>query len=391
MEELDTQEQEYPLSLFNKILHSIFGTALFIAGLVFANYASRGSHPEAAWIVFSYLTVLSIVPFVTLRLKVTITKHSIIHRSLFSTKELPLAAAKGYRLFSKGFAIEPTSPEYPRIVVGNDMDLAHSTELRQWVQTNFKDLDAEDLQTAQQQLLQDEKFGHSANERQALHNRAKTVAVFYNAVSSTGAFMYIFFESEFSSMLLLLLPVTGIFLLYTHKGLISFFSDSSRSINAAVYIGIGISSFCLLFHSFKYYSILQIQQLCIYAFVIAVIIMLLLYKKGINPLAGVLKTQATMMLATALVYGVGCIREINCGFDRSAAKPHNAVIKKRHTTTGKYGKLYYHFKLGSLGPKLSSTKIEVSSETYHQHAAGDTVIIRLKQGWLQMPWYRIDK
>lgn len=387
---LTTEEREYPLSLVTKIVYGLLAAVFFFFAIYLPAAATFPSFTVLS-IVLVPLTGFAILFATSLRRKITITNNSIIYRSMFTTKELPLTEIKGYRSYAKGYLIEPLSPEYPRLSLRDYTDFARSSQLINWVHTNIKDLNAQDLQTARQQLIQDETLGNSKEERERLHKNAIGVAIFYNVIGSIAALMNVFFSSQFSSIVLLLAPLTGIFLLYTYKGLIKFFSNGSRSVYASVYPGIFISGGCLLFHSLKYYKILHVQQLYLPTLIAAFIIMLLIYKKGINTAVGSTKFQVGIMLLAALVYGFGFIREINGGFDRSTALTYPAAIKKHYTTRGKYGKLSYYLVLSPWGPKTSITKTAVSQDFYYLHHNGDSITVELRQGLLHIPWYWVEK
>ncbi|MDB5277957.1 MAG: hypothetical protein JWR61_2912 [Ferruginibacter sp.] len=389
MEDLNEEEEwEYPLSGFTKIFYGILSAAIFVFGLYL------GSAPSPAGVVFSLTIVSAIILLAGLialniiRRKLVIKKDSIAYTGLFSTRELPLQAIRGRRVSPNAIVIESSSTEYPHIYIGKYIDLANSGDIKKWVTTNFKDLNAEDLATARQQMLEDPALGNSPEEREKSYQRAKIFAYGYNTMAIiTGVTALI--SSVFSNIFLLLIPWIGVVVLFSNKGLIKLYGASHRSINPYVMPGIVLSSVCMLLKSAKLYTLLNLAPLWLPAMIAATVLIVPLYLRGRNAAAGSLQGQAIFILVAGLIYGFASIRLINCAFDEKAAKVYQAEVLRHWYTTGR-GRGYF-VKLSPWGPQTESSKVEISREFYHNTFIGDSVLIRLKPGLLQMPWYLVER
>lgn len=383
-----TTPQVYPLSVFNKIFHGFLATGLLLFTVYMFRRAPAKSQ-SAAWIVIPMIAGLSVLILTTLRRKVTINSDSIINTGLLGTKEIPLQAIRGMRLNAKNIILEPSSAGYPRITIGNYDDLARSGQLLQWLQSNVKNLNAEDLETDRQQLLQNDALGDSTESRQLLLKQAKTTALVYNVAGSITALICIFADNRFSNLLLLGLPLAGIVLLFLLKGLIRFYTESSRSVHPAVFLGILFSSGSLLIHTIKQYSLLQVQPIWMPVAGITAIISGVLYIKGRNPTAGNVNGQLVLMLMAAFLLAVGSTRQLNCAYDQAPAKTYRALIQDKYIYKGK--NTSYHLLLGAWGTQDSGTNVVISRRLYRQLAAGDSITVQLKPGLLQVPWYWVEK
>jgi len=383
-----TTPQVYRLSVFNKIFHGLMAAGLLLF-TVYMFWRAPAKNQSGAWVVIPMITGLSVLILANLRRKVTINYDSIINRGLFATKEIPLQAIRGMRLYTKNIILEPGSSVYPRITIGNYDDFARSGQLLQWLQSNLKNLDAEDLETDREQLLLNDALGDSTESRQLLLKQAKTTTLVYNVAGSITALICIFSDNGFSNLLLLLLPLAGIVLLFLFKGLIRFYTESARSVYPAVFFGIMFSSGSLLIHSIKQYSLLWVQPIWMPATIIAAIITLVLYVKGRNPTAGSVNGQLVLMLMAAFLLAVGITRQLNCTYDQAPAKTYRALIQDKYIYKGK--NTSYHLLLGAWGPQDSGTNAVISRHLYRQLAAGDSITVQLKPGLLQVPWYWVEK
>ncbi|WP_290335283.1 hypothetical protein [Ferruginibacter paludis] len=390
MEDLNEEEEwEYPLSGFTKIFYSLTSAAIFLFGLYL------GSTPSPAGIAFS-LTVVSVLMLLAglivlnvARKKLVITKDRILYTSLFSTRELPIQSIRGYRVSSKAIVIEPSSPEYGRIYIGNYTDLANSSDIRKWVMANFKDVNAEDLAIARHQMLEDPTVGNSPEEREKSYQRAKVFAYGYNTIAIITGIVMALISSAFSNICLLLIPWIGVVVMFSNKGLIKLYGASNRSINPYVMPGIVLSSVCMLVKSAKLYTLLNIAPLLIPSMLAATVLIVPLYLRGRNAAAGSLQGQVIFILVAGLIYGFASIRLINCAFDAKPAELYQAEVLRHWYTTGR-GRGYF-IKLSPWGPQTEPSKVEIGRQFYQNTFIGDSVLVRLKPGLLQLPWYRVER
>jgi hypothetical protein len=77
--------------------------------------------------------------------------------------------------------------------------------------------------------------------------------------------------------------------------------------------------------------------------------------------------------------------EANARFDRSPGIPYTATVQNKQIISGR--STTYKLDLSSWGPKAGTNELNVSSSTYKQIQAGQTVHLKLKAGSLGVQWY----
>ncbi|MEO6355633.1 MAG: hypothetical protein ABIU77_15870 [Ferruginibacter sp.] len=389
MEGTAEEEWQYELSLFNKIFYSLLAGAIVLFGLYLSTITSPAGQLFSGIVISVLMVLASLIILNVIRRKLVINKDSIVYTGLFSTRELPIPAIRGRRVSSKAIIIESSLPEYGRIYIGRYTDLANSTDIRNWVTANFKDLNAEDLAAGRQQMLEDPALGNSPEEREQQFKRAKAFATGYNLVAVLTSFILLFCSSTFSNLSMLLILCIGVLLMYSHKGLIKLFGASERSINPLVMVGIVLSSFCMLIKSIKLYNLLNIAPLLIPAMLAAAVFIVPLYFKGRNATAGSPKGQVIFIVVAGLIYGFASMQLINCAFDDKPPTLYQALVFRHWRTTGR-GRGYF-IGLSPWGPQTQPSSLEIGRQLYQNIVVGDSVIVRLKPGLLQIPWYRVEK
>jgi hypothetical protein len=94
------------------------------------------------------------------------------------------------------------------------------------------------------------------------------------------------------------------------------------------------------------------------------------------------------MIIVALLYGFGCVRNINCAFDNSEPKQINTKVADKQVEHGK--STTWTLKLMSWDDNPSTKNIEVSQSVYDQYQVGNNIDIYIKPGLLAIPWYYIN-
>ena len=383
--------EEFPVTNGYKIFYCLLAFTWLGMGIFFWNYGdhSRLTMPQRL-VICSGMFLLAVPTLANLRRKVVVTKRRVRYTGLFTTRELPLAAIKGWRQLNNSLVLEPVNAAYRRIIIGNYLDLVNGDVLLQWAARYFENLDTADLDTSSRQLLQDKTTGDIPEGRLRLLEQAKTLVPVYNTAASLAAFFSIIITGWFSSILLLLLPLVGVFLLFTHRGLIKFFYAPRRSIYPAVLYGILFSSLCLLIHAVFQYNVPGWPQLLLPSFIVAVVMALAIYKKGFHPAAGGPWGQTALIIFVCLVYGFGSTRLLNCNFDRGKPTSYTAIVEERFNSSTQTRGNYY-LKLKPWGPQQLHEQVEVSRLVYRETAVGGAVTVQLKPGLLSAVWYWVEK
>jgi hypothetical protein len=380
-------EEEFTITTGWKIFYGIFALLLG-AGGVFLLVAGLKNPDTMLPAVVGGLVIAGLAVLIggQLRKKVIISADRIVHTNVLQTREIPAASVKGCRIGPKVIVIEADSPNYAKITINNYSDFANSADLVNWLKQNFKDLNVADLADERERLLQDTRLGATKEEREAKINNAKWVAIIYSAAGLIFGFASIpFDQNKTIAILLIVYPLLGIIIMGTSWGLIRFLSDSRKSVRSFIVLGFFGPVIMLCISSGSSYNILQYNNFYFPALGMFLVIAATLYLTGKNedlsPVAG----QVILMLIVAAGYSYGTILKINCLFDDTSPRQINTTIDSKFKEYSK-GEHYYLW-LNPLTTGGDKKQVEVGPITYGKYNPGDTVVVDLKKGSLNIPWY----
>ncbi len=256
-------EKEYPVSLGAKISYGIFSAIIFVVGIIFFNMPHTSKTPEWFNIIPTLMLITSILVFINIfKRKVIIYDDRIVTIGLFSTKELFIKSIKGVRIEEKIIIIEPLNSGDTRLKIGNYSDLKNNRELREWLSSNCKDLDAIDLADEHNKILHDSELGLSETEREQKLKNAKKVAHIYNIIGVAVSVAVLVFNITVTTVVLsILYPLIGIVVIANSKGLIKFLSSPKRSVHPNVFIGLLFPALSTLLTSLNNYTIYESDNL----------------------------------------------------------------------------------------------------------------------------------
>jgi hypothetical protein len=382
-------EKEYRLSGFIKIFYGL--TAVVLAGfsIFLLTFNKPGLQPGLFY--FTRLFGLAILTFAILiwinlkRKKVVIDDNSILYVSLFSRRQLEITDVKGCRIGAKRIQLEPLSSATPGILIGNYEDLRNSTELSSWVKCHFVDLDAQDLTIHLQEAANNPRFGATEAARLKYLQRSKDIAIAYNIWGFIAGFVLAFVKGAISSVLLMALPILGIVLILSTRVTVKFVSSSAVSPYPFVMPGVIFCSVAILGKSAIEYTLLGYGPLVAPGLAVAAILFVLLYVFGRNSTIRSVWSQIIIMGITALFYGMGSVKLINCCLDPHKPIVYSAVVLGHDIRHGRH--VSYFLKLSPWGPRQHEQEVEVDHGFYNNFSDGDSVNVNLKPGLIHIPWY----
>ena len=380
-------DREYKISIGMKIFYGVLATGIFVFSIfLFKTY--NPSVNEAVLLIPSILILGSILMLINIiRRKVIISATGITNINVFSKKELLFTEIKGCRVLQKTIFVEPISPDKSKITIVNYDDLADSEGLAKWFKENFKDQDAIDLKEQQVKILSDTSLGYSQEEREKKLKKARYIAITYNISGTLLAFGSIFLDNNFDVILLIIYPLLSIPIMLFSKGLIKFLSNRKRSVYAYISFGIFMPPIVMLFKSMVDYDLYRYDYYCMIFISMSLIIWGLFYITGINKAVESIKGQTIMMIIVALIYSSGSVIQINCTFDNSTPKIFHTNIISKDIEYSKGN--HYYVTLSPWNVSKKSHHIEVSQSFYEGKSQGDSVIVHMKKGTINIPWFYI--
>jgi len=383
-------EQEYTISTGTKIFYGALAVGLFGFSIFLFSMPKNVNVSPAVYILPLLLMAGSVLIIVNIiKRKVIIYDDRIVCINLLATKELAFTDIKGCRIGQKVIWIEPVSDNYPKITISNYIDLGNSEDLVTYLKTNFKDQDEADLEQEHDRLLHDTSIGTTEADREEKLKKAKQISIAYNITGVVFGFGLIFFETQWSVVLLLIYPLIGIGIILLSNGLIKFLSNRKRSVYGFIVIGFIMPLFILFFKSMDDHNVYRYDNVWLPFAVVSLVVFGVLVATGINKSVGSVTGQIIAMLVVALFYGFGSVLQVNFAFDKSTAKVYHATVLDHRISHGKHTS--YYLTLSQWGPMDKEKEVDVHRWLYNDAAIGDTVEVDFKEGLLNIPWYTVTK
>lgn len=353
----------YPLFNFvqNIALPLISGAAVIIAGIVL-------------WLD-------------TTRIKVIIDDDSVELQHAFSRSRLLLAEIEGYRKIKSDIYLVSKTGTALRIPSG----LEGINSLKNWIEENYKDADELHIATETTDILANEQFGFTKEDRELTLRKAKTVSrvgIFFGVVILLWLWLYPK-PYELVWALVLLLPFAGIIILWRFKGLVTINGDKKSAYPSVQFVFI-ISGFAVIVPA-SHYDLYQYTNLWAPIAVITLILSIIVYSIAFTGSQVTVNKKPAFIAIVLLfiVYGFGATVYVNCHYDKSQAQNYTVRVLGKYATHGK--STTYNITVSAWGRFTEDKNITVSRSDYNNMQFGDTVHIYLYQGKLGIPWYYLDK
>lgn len=258
---------------------------------------------------------------------------------------------------------------------------------------NFVDLNSIEYQEGLNEILADSGLGLTEDERKSTLATARNVSIAYSlggvVVLIGGALLRTITANMLVSILILLYPVLGAVIIYKSNGLIRFFSKKT-SPYYHIFMGVYMSTLLLLVASFTNYEILDYSNIW-YFIIIAIAFGALMKLASPNKVNTVSEPKGgiVVLILVSLLYGYGCLLQINCLFDKSPEKIYHANVVDHYINHNKGTHPY--LRIDTWGPQIKVKDIQVSMSFYNSQPIGSAVTVHLKKGLFNIPWYNISE
>lgn len=379
---------EYRISLIMKIFYAGLGLGMLVLGILFASLKWKQDAALKFLLVTCFVGLALLLLAQAFRRKVIITADSIIQVTFFKTKELPFNCIVGQRHEPKMIIIEPVSPEYPRLQINNYDEYAGSDQLSNWVKENFTDLNAADKAAEEEAIKESSGQQVETSEKLQQLGLAKKLAIGYTYISVLLSLGLMFIKTDSLNMVRLLLPLVGIALMLWKRGYIYFFTNTRRSIYPHVGMGILMSAaFAMVSITTGYHLGNDLHAFWLPAGIVAFCFGLLCYK-GWSPAMKPVFVPAFFTVAASVLFAIGAVLTINCGYDRSAPAIYNQVVLEKYITKRKG--THYHIGIEPWKPYTKIQTVTVSQRFYRQLQEGGLVQVNQRAGLLGIGWYRLS-
>jgi len=324
-----------------------------------------------------------------IKAKFVIDSDRILSVSTFSNKQLMFNEIKGYRVTDKFIFIE--SKENKREIKVSQY-FEKRDEIIEWLSDNYPDLDGVQIVEETKEILHNETFGLTAEQREDNLIRASKTAKVLNWAGGLVGVWTIFFPKpyEYAILASIVIPVICIIVLKYYKGLIKIDERKATAYPTvfwaifATSIGLGIRGL-MDYHIFDHSNVWKLAPVTAFAFV--AILLLGTKEFNLKKAKEYLRLAGFAMIMCA--YSYGAVVSLNCIYDKSEPEKFNAAILNKRISKGK--STTYYLKLTPWGYQEKAKEVTVSRALYEKLEKDDSVHIYFRKGKFDIPWFVVTE
>lgn len=325
----------------------------------------------------------------TTKIKLVITTTSIELTHAFSKREFLLNEIDGYREVKGGYCLlKENGRQEMRIPSG----LENLDEVKDWIKSKYKDADTLLLGKQKQELLANEKFGATEEEREHTLAKAKLYTRITNVLAVLIGLWTVILGKPYTLSwlcLMLMLPVI-LYQLWYFKGLVTL-NDARKSAYPSLQVAVIFTCILMMAKGVSSYKLYMFDKLIEYVLGGTVLLFVMVYfiaytgrQNGVNK-----KNVLVALFFLFAMYSYGCVVFFNCHYDQSKPRVLRLQVTDKRVYKGK--STSYYITTGPWGKFTESEEISISSEEYNKIQINDTVTIYLYNGRLAIPWYYLEK
>lgn len=307
---------------------------------------------------------------------------------LFPKRELMLNEIKGYRISDKYIFIEPNAEGKKKIKISTYY--AEVNEVIQWLSSNYRDLDVLRGIEEKNEILRNEEFGMSEEDRSLKLQNAKKIAKLVNIVGGAVAAWAIFYPKPyqyaiFASIIVPLIAIAG---LKYFKGLIHI-DQKKGSAHPSVFLSVIFTAIALGLRATFDFQIFDHTNAWLPISFITLVLSLVLVVGSkefrFKEVKNVFSVIAISMLF--FFYSYGAVITLNCFYDKSYSEVYGSKVISKRISKGK--STSYYLRLAPWGPQKEEKDISVNKGLYNRVNESQIVEIIFHKGEFNIPWFEI--
>jgi hypothetical protein len=334
-----------------------------------------------------FLMVLGLID--TRKSKLVIENERIIYIGVFRTKELDFKNIKGFKVDQNYLYYFSRNENDKKIKVSTYV--SKFGELRAWSEQKFKNLDLAEFVNEEKEILENDEYGSTHEEREYKLARAKKTTKIINTISWIVAISTWVYPHFYKIQILLcgILPIIGLIIYKTSNGLIRL-DEKPNSVHPNLLSALLLPSCALMIRALMDFTIFDFSNLWIPVIVI-ILVFGLSVLKGLkveyNLKKGVTYLAILGMLMYGGMYAYGLLITTNVAFDESQPTVYKAKVLDKHTSSGKT--TTYYLKLSEWGPQKEIDDVSVAKNIYKSKEIGDTAVVYFNNGLYKIPYYMV--
>ncbi len=312
-------------------------------------------------------------------------------RGLSAEVEIPYDEIAGYRLMNGGRSkvLKLILKDGARGPVAIGESFERQGVLERFLEARFGNLDKSDLKADMDAVLSDPHLGSTEPERRDALKTATIQAGILNTLTGALVLWAMVYPRPYGVVIALLaiLPFLGVGLVVMSRGAVTLDSNRKSVRPTAGYSILG-PTMVIALRGLEDWHILGWSGFWLpFAVLSGILIGFLLVCSAAD---GSRKRSTLVLLCiffAAESYGLTLF--LNCQFDHSVPVIHRTSVVARRISRGRKHTSYYL----TVSPWIDgrySEEISVPSSTYGWHEEGSTVLIGVRQGSLEMPWFFVQ-
>ncbi len=338
------------------------------------------------------LTTGSVYSFFRIHREKIISKNGkFVHHLAFTVKELRYDQVKGFR--TDGYYIHILPKDYETKPLKISTYIKDKSIFISHLYKYFENLDTKKSIDELEEILSNKKYGINEVEREKRLKFANKTAKVFNVISFVLATWLLAYPHPYDLAVLLniLVPIVGLFLFYSFKGLIKL-NPPKESVFPNIAGPLILPGMVLGLRCIFDFKVLSYNNFWLPAFILSLIFFGLFFirseelKKTDN--VSLFGTVSLFLLFS--VYTSTSLLIINTLFDFDQPSVHQAlVIEKNKPSDGNDYRLV--LKEGWEPRITSEEKTIVTEEFFNKTKVGDSVYVNVFDGVFNIPWYYVNE
>ena len=361
------------------------GLGLFMMAGVFT-----GQKPLGLFLVmgvfFLAFTLWMVLTVLKTRLK--IDDQSITMQTAFTRRTLLLKDIAGYRLAGYNYMyLVPKARSRPIKISAN---FQGQKEIYDWVKMRYDDVDALQQQRDREDILTNEKFGETEDDRWFNLKRANNMVAAASANAIALLLWEIFYPQPYAILMILLLiaPWVAVYGTWYSRGLIRLTKKKGSGYPTLAMLMILpiVGIIVAILRDYKLYEFSSGNWVVLGVVSVAVTVLFVIF--CMKALAAERRKWLVVLfiLFFSALYSFGLLVFYNCYYDRTEPQGWRVPVVGKRISTGRYSDTYY-LQLGAWGRWEEGHDVDVPKKMYNAVDRGDTLNVFLRQGKLGIKWY----
>ncbi|MBS1663363.1 MAG: hypothetical protein JST68_20130 [Bacteroidetes bacterium] len=388
---------EYRIGTGQKIGYLFLALLFAGGGVALAVYAIRTGLPASSVFLLQLIGAAALFGIAvcfyleTQRLLVIVDEQarSLTVNHAFSSRSILFEQIDGFRHGEKNtfniFVKEGKTLQLPQGLDDRSLLIA-------WFETNYKDLDAVELEAETKVLLQNEEFGTTAEDRADRLAGAKRWEAVTTSVGFGSFFWVLIYPKPFEIVMLFLLaaPWAGVYATWKYQGLMKLYRKKNSPYPSAVYLMVfsSLGAMIRVLLEYDLYSFTNRMVVLIGGGMVlaALVCIVACWKAIVNE--GNKAAVIACIFGIAIIYSYSTITFANCYYDKSEPENFNVKVIGKRVSHGK--STSYYLTLTAWGKYRDGTEFRVPHSLYDRVSEQDYIHAYLRKGKLDIPWYWIS-